>query len=159
MKKHKNSESLRKINNKFEELVRLYLELEKKPRRYGTDETLTSAEIHLIEVIGDNDETLSVTDLARYSSVTKGAISQSLKKLEKKGLTLKEEDPQNSSRAIVKLSSKGKAAYFSHKYWHETMDGGYLSYLTDLGDEKIEFLMEFMSKVEAFLKSVIDSDK
>ncbi|MBT3227068.1 MAG: winged helix-turn-helix transcriptional regulator [Deltaproteobacteria bacterium] len=159
MKKHKSSESLRKINNKFEELFRLYLELEKTPRRYGTDETLTSKEIHLIEVIGDNDETLSVTDLARYSNVTKGAISQSLKKLEKKGLTTKEEDPQNSSRSIVMLSSNGKAAYFSHKHWHETMDGGYLSYLTGLEDEKIEFLMEFMSRVEAFLKSVIDSDR
>ena len=158
MKKHKSSESHRRINNQFENLVKLYLELEKKPRKYGTDEYLTSSEIHLIETVGDNDESLSVTDLARFTNVTKGAVSQSLKKLEKKGITDKEEDPNNSSRLIVILTSKGKAAYFSHKHWHETMDGGYLDYLSGLGEEKTEFLLEFMSRVESFLLSVINTE-
>jgi DNA-binding MarR family transcriptional regulator len=99
-----------------------------------------------------------VTDLARFSNVTKGAISQHLKKLEKKGLTTKEEDPDNGSRSIVKLTSKGKAAFYSHKYWHETMDGGYLSYLMSLGEEKTEFLLEFMTRVESFLRMVVNSD-
>lgn len=152
------SESFRQVHNKFENLVRLYLELEKKPRRYGTDEYLTGSEIHLIETIGDNGEAFSVSDLARYSNVTKGAISQALKKLEKKGITAKNEDPENSSRSIVVLTSKGKAAYFSHKHWHETMDGGYLKYLSEVGEEKAAILLEFMTRVESFLQTVIDSE-
>lgn len=157
MKQHKQSDTLRLIHGKFERLVTLYQDLENKPRRYGTEECLTGSEIHLIEIVGDHDERLSVTDLARYANVTKGAISQGLKKLEGKGLTDKQQDPENSSRSIVGLTSKGKAAYYSHKHWHETMDGGYLDYLSGLDEEKTEFLLEFMTVVETFLQSVIDS--
>ena len=139
------------IFEKFIRLFHLYEEVEKTPRHFGTDELLSSSEIHLIEMIGDNDETLSVTDLARLVGVTKGAISQRLKKLDKKGLTIKEEDPQNMSRSVVKLTSKGKAAFFSHRHWHETMDGGYKKYFMSLDEEKIRFLHEFMTKVEDFL--------
>ncbi len=158
MKKHKSSEALRLLHLKFENLVKLYLEVDKIPRRYGTDEKLTSLEIHLIEVIGDYDETLSVTDLAKHTDVTKGAISQRLKKLEQKGLTAKEEDPLNLSRSIVTLTSKGKAAHYSHKHWHETMDGGYLDYMAGLEDDKAEFLFEFLDRVTNFLQTVIDTD-
>lgn len=149
---------MRLLHLKFENLVKLYLELDKTPRRYGTDEKLTSSEIHLIEVIGDHDETLSVTDLAKYADVTKGAISQRLKKLEHKGLTAKEDDPLNGSRSIATLTSKGKAAHYSHKHWHETMDGGYLDYMSGLGEDKAEFLFEFLNRVEKFLQTVIDTD-
>ena len=100
------------ITEQFYRLVKLANELEKTPRRFGTEEPLTGTEIHLIELIGDNEECLSVTDLARLLNITKGAVSQTLKKLEHKQLTLKEEDPENLSRLIVKLTFKGKTAYF-----------------------------------------------
>lgn len=154
----KHSEILGLVHDRFAGLVKLYQEMEKQPRKYGTDEYLTSSEIHLIELIGDADANLSVTDLAKNSRVTKGAISQHLKKLEKKGLTTKEEDPTNVSRSRVSLTSKGKAAYYSHRYWHETMDGGYLAYLSTLEADKIEFLLEFMNVVERFMQSVIASN-
>jgi len=146
------------IHTTFASLVKLYQELEKKPRRYGTDELLTSAEIHLIEHIGDNNEHLSVTDLAGIVGVTKGAVSQHLKKLEKKGLTGKEEDPNNSSRSIVKLTAKGRAAYYSHIYWHEQIDGGYLAFLASVEGDQAEFLLEFMSKAETFLRTALGAD-
>ena len=139
------------IFEKFVRLVQLYEKLEKTPRSFGTDELLSSTEIHLIELIGDNKESLSVTDLARLIGVTKGAISQRLKKLEAKGLTVKKEDPQNISRSIVQLTSKGKAAFFSHKHWHEKMDGGYKAYFMNLDKDKVQFLHEFMARVEDFL--------
>jgi DNA-binding MarR family transcriptional regulator len=91
--------------------------------------------------------------------VTKGAVSQKLKKLENKILTEKKEDPKNSSRSIVELTSKGKAAYFAHKHWHETMDGGYGAYYKGLEEEKISFLIEFMTKVEDFLYRALATEK
>ena len=142
---------------KFVGLVRLYEELESTPRRYGTDELLSSSEIHLIERIGDNFESLSVTDLAGLLGVTKGAVSQQLKKLANKELTVKEEDPRNLSRSIVRLTSKGKAAYFSHKHWHEKMDGGYKAYFMGLDQDKIRFLYEFMARAEDFMTRAINA--
>ena len=139
------------IHERFNTLVKLAAQLEKTPRRFGTDEPLSSREIHIIEASGDNGEIFSVTDLARLLGVTKGAISQNLKKMEKKGLTIKIEDPHNSSRSIVKLTSKGKAAYYAHRHWHETMDGGFKDYFSRLSQENISFLDEFLNQLDAFL--------
>ena len=147
------------IHNKFESLVKLSLEVESKPRRFGTDEHLSSKEIHLIELIGDTGERLSVTDLSVQAGVTKGAVSQALKRLENKGLSQKERDPSNRSRTIVKLTSKGKSAYFAHRHWHEQKDGGYLAYLQSLDDEKLDFLISFLTKTEDLLTAIIESDR
>ena len=151
--------SINAIHEKFNRIVELAVQIDQMPRAYGTDELLTSSEIHLIEVIGDQQETFSVTDVARYLGITKGAVSQNLKKLETKGLTTKQDDPENLSRSIVRLTSKGKTAYYAHKHWHETMDGGYQAYFSQLAQEKIEFLLEFMSKVEGFLDRIVEGDE
>ena len=152
------SHAINAIHEKFNRIVALAVQIDKVPRKFGTDEALTSAEIHLVEVIGDQQETLGVTDLSKHLCVTKGAVSQNLKRLEIKGLITKEDDPDNMSRSIVKLTNKGKTAYYSHKHWHEEMDGGYLTYFSQIEQEKLDFLNEFMSKVESFLSRIINAE-
>jgi len=147
--------TIHKIHDQFNTIVKLAQKLENMPRKFGTDEPLTATEIHLVEIIGDNSENLSVTDLSNVLGVTKGAISQNLKRLEKKQLILKQEDPYNVSRSIVKLTSKGKTAYYAHRHWHETMDGGFKAYFIKLDQDRIDFLIEFMSRVEDFLKRTL----
>lgn len=137
---------------RFNSIVRLSNRLEKSPRSFGTDEPLGGSEIHLVEMVGDNGESLGITDLASRIGVTKGAVSQTVKKLTTKGFVTKTGDPGNASRSIVGLTSKGKTAYYAHKHWHETMDGGFKNYLKQLDAGKIDFLIEFMSRVEDFLK-------
>jgi DNA-binding MarR family transcriptional regulator len=156
--KSKSIRSINEIHEKFNRIVKLSAELEKTPRPYGTDELLTSSEIHLIETVGDNDG-FGVTDLAKLSGITKGAVSQLLKKIERKGLVYKEEDPENLSRSIVRLTSKGKAAYYAHRHWHETMDGGFKAYYMNLDEEKILFLFDFINRVEDFLTRIINTEK
>ena len=112
----------------------------------------------LAEVVLSGDS-LSVTELANLMGITKGAVSQRLKKLEKRGLTNKEEDPENISRAHVFLTSKGKSAYFAHKHWHEKMDGGYMAYYKKMDEDKINFLIEFMTQVEDFLQRAMNTNE
>lgn len=142
------------IIGKFARIVKLWQQLEKKPRKFGVEEDLYSSEIHLIEVIGDQGG-LSVTDLSRLLGVTRGAASQTLKKLENKGLAMKRVDPENSSRLLVDLTAKGKSAYYAHQHWHETMDGGFKNYFFKLPGDKLRFLDEFLSQVEEFFKKRI----
>jgi DNA-binding MarR family transcriptional regulator len=136
---------------KFSRVSKLWQQLDSKPRKFGTDNDLSGSEIHLIEMVGQNDG-LSVTDLARRLGITKGAVSQTLKKLEAKGLVAKEVDPANTSRITVGLSTKGKVAYYSHLQWHEAMDGGFRDYFVNLPEDKIRFMDEFLSLLEQFLK-------
>lgn len=146
---------MKELEQKFKKVLILAGQIEKRPRRYGTDELLTSSEIHLIETIGDHNEELSVTDLSKILGITKGAVSQTLKRLEFKELTLKKEDPANNSRTIVLLTSKGKVAYYAHKHWHETQDGGYKKYCNSLEPDKIEFLVEFFTRIEGFYEKIL----
>ena len=104
--------------------MRLAKALDKSPKQFGTDEFLSHSDIHLIEIIGDT-EGLSVTDIGKILGITKGAVSQSLKKLEAKEYTAKEPDPENLSRSMVRLTTKGWTAFWAHKHWHEKMDGGF----------------------------------
>lgn len=136
---------------KFSRVSKLWQQLDSKPRKFGTETDLTGSEIHLIEVVGQN-EGLSVTDLARRLGITKGAVSQTLKRLEAKEIIIKKVDPTNISRITVGLSTKGKVAYYSHLQWHETVDGGFRNYFVHLPEDKIRFLEEFLSILEQFLK-------
>jgi DNA-binding MarR family transcriptional regulator len=145
------------LYGRFQRVMKLADQLEKRPRRFGTDELLTSAEIHLIEVIGENEGS-SVTDLANALGVTKGAVSQNLKKLDNKGFIVKRQDPDNLSRNSVSLTTKGKTAFFAHQHWHETMDGGFMAYYLSLAPEKIEFLFDFLSRVEKFMEKRLEAD-
>ncbi|MDX2512840.1 MAG: MarR family winged helix-turn-helix transcriptional regulator [Desulfobacterales bacterium] len=151
MSKH----NMHTIHDRFRQVMKLAVQMEQTPRPFGTDELLTSSEIHLVEIIGENGESQSVTDLAGLLAVTKGAVSQTLKKLEKKGMTTKHPDPVNSSRAIVELTTKGKTAFYAHRHWHETMDGGFKEYFENLNQDRIDFLVEFLAKFEVFLKKVL----
>ncbi len=130
--------------------------LDKLPKKFGTDQNLSHSEIHLIEIIGESHD-LSVTDIAALIGVTKGAISQNLKRLETKGLTTKQPDPGNLSRALVTLTPKGKMAYWAHKHWHETMDGGFSQYLKTLDRAETHVIVDFLTRVEDFLNRRIAS--
>ncbi len=144
------------ILKKFRSIMDLAMKLEQTPQQFGTQELLSQTEIHLIEIIGDV-EGLSVTDISKYLGITKGAVSQSLKRLETKGFTLKQTDPQNLSRAIVMLTAKGQTAYWAHKHWHETMDGGFIRYLENLDSASLKIIIEFMERSETFLSAMLKS--
>ena len=150
------NEIAHKLHEKFTKIVKLAGEAEKSPRTFGTEFPMTSSEIHLIELIGDNEASLSVTDLAKIIGVTKGAVSQTLKKLESKGFIIKETDPSNLSRITVALTSRGKTAYYSHRDWHETMDGGFKEFFNNLSDDELSFLYETLDKIEIFYKKVME---
>ncbi|MCF8139219.1 MAG: methyltransferase domain-containing protein, partial [Desulfotignum sp.] len=102
--------------------------------------------------MSSNVSDLGVTDIARLIGVTKGAVSQTLKRIEKKGLAQKQKDPDNRSKLLVSLTALGNMAYWAHKHWHETMDGGFITYLENLNSDQTEFLLDFLTRVENFLQ-------
>lgn len=145
-----------KIQGKFRSIMALAIKLDRTPKKFGTDGNLSHAEIHLVEIIGDN-KGMGVSDIARLIGITKGAVSQSLKRLEKKGITNKQTDPENLSRVIVGLTSKGNISYWAHKHWHEKMDGGFSVYLEKLSENDVSTILDFLSNMEDFLKLRLES--
>ena len=96
-------------------------EVWRKTHNFGTDVRLFEAEVHMIKAVKEN-EGLHATGLAEKLDVTKGAVSQIINKLHKKGMILKIRDGANQSRLKFALTSKGERAYDFHEAIHREFD-------------------------------------
>ena len=94
-------------------IVTRFYELERQCSKFSTDVDIHLAEIHTIMAI-HNNEGIHVGGLAEQLGVTKGSVSELLRRLERKGLAYKAKDPLKMTRLNVFLTEKGKAA---HKQW------------------------------------------
>ncbi|MGD0754429.1 MAG: MarR family transcriptional regulator [Bacteroidales bacterium] len=104
------------MNNELQTLIDLFLKIlhlysviGRKPKDYGTGDLLYFTEIHTITMVGENKE-INMTRLAEIMGVTKGAISQTIRKLVHKNLILKS-NSTNKKEFNLKLSPKGKTVY------------------------------------------------
>jgi DNA-binding MarR family transcriptional regulator len=104
------------MNNQLQTLIDLFLKIlhlysviSRKPKDYGTGDMLYFAELHTITVVARNYE-INMTDLAEIMGVTRGAISQTIRKLVAKNLILKS-NINNRKEVNLKLSEKGLIVY------------------------------------------------
>lgn len=143
----KNGKNKNRLSYTLLRVVWKLIEVDRKTRCYGTDEQLFEAEIHMIKSIKEN-EGIHVTGLAELLGVTKGAVSQIIMKLQKKGMIVKDTDPRNLSRLVLKLTPKGETAYINHEKLHQEFDGLVNNALEGASTENVAFLKEFLNSLE-----------
>jgi len=97
---------LQQLIDLFLKILHLYSVIGRKPKDYGTGDLLYFTELHTITVVGRNDD-VNMTQLAEIMGVTKGAISQTIRKLAHKNLIVKT-NLTNRKEVNLKLSGKGK---------------------------------------------------
>jgi DNA-binding MarR family transcriptional regulator len=127
-------------------LVKLF-ELDKKIRDYGTNEQLHEAEIHMIKAIKEH-EGIHVMGLADLLGVTKGAVSQIIMKLERKGMIVKDVDPHNLSRLWLRVTPVGETAYLRHEELHQEFDNLFNDALANATEENKAFLSNFLTTLD-----------
>ncbi|MCB2349806.1 MarR family transcriptional regulator [Clostridium estertheticum] len=128
-------------------LATKFSEIDKQTSYYGTDKQLFYAEIHMIKAIKEN-EGIHVTGIAEKLGVTKGAVSQITIKLQKKGMIIKEIDPHNLSKLILRLTPKGEIAHIHHEKIHQEFDNIVKEVLKDASEEQVVFLKKFLNSLE-----------
>jgi DNA-binding MarR family transcriptional regulator len=121
-------------------------ELEKRPIDFGTGEKLYPSEIHTIDAVGDNFDT--VTAVSEKFGITKGAVSQVIIKLHKKGYVQKNRNEAYSKEIILSLTDKGLKAYAAHKKLHRVMDTGLLKLFDGYSEEWILTFEDMLSRFE-----------
>lgn len=125
-----------------------FQEIERQCCKFGTDVDIHMAEIHTIMAI-HNNEGIHVGGLADNLGVTKGSVSELLRRLERKGLAYKAKDPLKMTRLNVFLTDKGKTANIRHMGFHSQLDG--------LVDEAMEMRSpEEIKTVVGFLTEILD---
>ncbi|MCF7942332.1 MAG: MarR family transcriptional regulator [Spirochaetia bacterium] len=114
---------------------------------YGTDVKIHGAEIHMLCHIKRNPGS-HISGIARSIDVTRGAVSQLVKKLEQKGLVRKAEHPENMKQLTLVLTEKGETAYAGHQRLHQRFSDSLEEVLVPYTDEQFHLISRFMKELE-----------
>ena len=117
------------------------------PEDFGTGVPLHRAEIHTVQAIGHKSG-MNVTQLAERMGTTKGAASQMVSKLVRKGLVRKSYAPDNAKEVLLELTDLGRVGFETHEHFHAKM--------FELVRE--HFAEEFEQKMAMFLTVLADLD-
>lgn len=138
----------------FEQIQRVggtFIALEKGFVFQHKEVKLYPSEIHLMKMV-DHNPGFNATDIAKLLGVTKAAISQTVFRLEKKGIIAKGSGPFGHVLRIM-LTPFGKdalTAFHKHNYrqWSD-----FSRYCERLPRRKYRAIRRFLSRLEGFLNS------
>ena len=131
-------------------VVRKYNALEKIPVKVSSRHDLFHSERHMLDKIGDHPA-MNVSDFAKALGVTKGAVSQVVKKLEGKGVVRRYKSGTNEKEVFLELTQTGREIYLEHKKTNERTIEPLLDELKKYPDDKIRFLIAMFRWIDEFL--------
>ena len=136
-------------------LVNQFYKLERQCRNFGTDVEIHLAEIQMIMTI-HNAQGIHVNGLAEKLGITKGSVSEMLRKLERKGLVRKEKDPLKMTRLNIYLTDKGLLAHQNHICLHRKLDNLVIEVAEEHSPEMLNsftsLLNDILMRLAAFSK-------
>ncbi|TIH20133.1 MarR family transcriptional regulator [Marinifilum sp. JC120] len=133
------------IVEKYMVLVEKISNTTKAYKSFGTDVNIYRSEIHIIQLIGDR-QGVHISEISRLIGVTKGTVSQIVRRLESKGLVVKRTDESNNTRQIANLTEKGMSAYQAHVDYHQQKHKEMENFLESLTPENKALLENFLNK-------------
>ncbi|MFZ5811982.1 MAG: MarR family winged helix-turn-helix transcriptional regulator [Thermodesulfobacteriota bacterium] len=129
-----------------------YARIERRPVDFGAGTPLYPAEVHMLstlDMLGD----AHVTGIAKACGVTKGAVSQMLKRLREKGLVAREADVDTSGKAAIRLTELGRAVSQAHFAFHREHDREFLDYLRGLPDRDFALCLDLCRRMKAWMEA------
>ena len=110
------------ILHKLEKVIVMTESMHTPSLSFGTGVLMHTKEIHTVQAIGRHSG-INVTKLAEQAGVTKGAVSQTINKLVRKGLVRKTHAPGNEKEVILELTDLGWVGFQNHEKFHmDTLD-------------------------------------
>ncbi len=135
----------------FIKSVQKYNALEKHPRKAGAKHTLYHSERHWLDMIG-NHPGVNVTEFARAAGITKGAVSQVVKKLENKGLIRRYKGGNNDKEVFLELTRAGRDVFILHRKTNEETLKPLVAELRKHSDDQVAFLLSMFTWISNYLE-------
>jgi DNA-binding MarR family transcriptional regulator len=135
----------------FLRVVNKYNTLGRHPVRFGTEHPFHHSERHMLDIVGDSPG-INITNFAKAAGVTKGAISQVVAKLEKKGALARAKNDANAKEVQLTLTPLGKRIYAHHQHINEESINQLWKELEKHPEDKIEFLMQMFRWFESYIE-------
>lgn len=157
----KDSENLIERNIKYHELdtkaniiykfVMTYSDYMKTSRDYGTGDIINMVELHTLTVIEENPG-ITVTEVALEWNRTKGAVSQIIAKLEKRGFIIRKKEEGNSKNVHLYATDSGEILSKAHKaYDIKELTWAYETLHNNFTTEEIETFYNVMQQYTQLL--------
>lgn len=110
---------------------------------------ITNNDMHIIEAIGIG-EPQSMSAIARKLSVTVGTLTVNMNSLERKGYIVRERSTEDKRVVLVRLTEKGRKAFFHHRDFHMSM---IRAAVKDLDDDERRALISCLEKLNRFFEA------
>lgn len=143
----------KKIKVISREIINKLVAREKIPHDFGTGDIIHRFELHIIELVGKNTN-INIVGLATKLNVTKGAVSQVVSKLVKKGYLEKQRNPENPKEIQLFLTSKGKIVYDKHEKFHLKIEEKMNDYVSGFSSREQQFIMEILTTINKHLSEI-----
>lgn len=134
------------VVRKFCSVAGKYQSLQETPLVLGDGTSVYGSELHLAVAIGTGSAT-TATGLSAIFGVTKGAISQSLKKLEGKGLIRREFQDGNGKTRFLSLTTRGRELLVLHERLHGKNRPLFEALLARYSEERLRSVLGFLDDV------------
>jgi DNA-binding MarR family transcriptional regulator len=140
------------VRQVFQVINRLIFEERKRVFRVD-DVALYPSEVHLLLVVAGDEEAGS-TRIAKELGLTKGAVSQTLARLEKKGIIRKSKHPSNRSVVVLSLTEFGRKAHRQCLRTQSSLVKAHEDYLAKLRVRDKQIVLDFLRHMERALEDV-----
>lgn len=115
-----------------------------------TDEfkDISNNDMHIIEAIGI-EEPRSMSVIAKKREITVSTLTINMNSLEEKGYLVRERSTTDKRVVLVRLTDKGRKAFFHHRDFHKNM---IKAIVKDLSEEEMKILIKCLNNLEGFFE-------
>jgi DNA-binding MarR family transcriptional regulator len=137
-----------RLMKELQTIINKILFLERKNLLRLKDITLYPSEIHLLLVV-NRDQPSNATKMAEKLGITKGAVSQTLTRLERKGILIK-----SKNELTVSLTATGKTAYDQYEKIRLSLFNQFESCFSNFSVSEREIIYRFLLSLESALDKI-----
>lgn len=107
---------------------------------------ITENDMHIIDAVGTSTPKMS-SEIAKAMGVTAGTLTVNLNSLETKGYIIRERGTQDKRVVYIKLTERGRKAFFHHRDFHKKM---IKAAIDGFNEDELEVLKECLEKLSVF---------
>ena len=131
------------VNELLVKLFKDILEIEAKSLITEEFKDITYNDMHIIEAVGI-DEPRNMKTVAKLMSVTTGTLTKAMDALCEKGYVVRERSTKDKRVIKLRLTDKGKSAYYHHEQFHRQMIKNIAS---EMSEQETEVLIYALAKM------------
>lgn len=131
------------LNELLVKLFKDILEIEAKSLITEEFKDITYNDMHIIEAVGV-DEPRNMKAVAKLMSVTTGTLTKAMDALCDKGYVIRERSTKDKRVIKLRLTDKGKSAYYHHEQFHRQM---IKNIAAEMNEQETEILIYALAKL------------